>query len=110
MSDLALSANRLKAVPFAALQPLKGSLGTLDLGENVITDLPDKWLAGFAQLYGLRLADNHLSNLTSDVFIGAQNIKMLNLASNKLQGIDLETFAPLKNLEVKFTFMFKSFF
>ena len=75
MSDLALSANRLKAVPFAALQPLKGSLGTLDLGENVITDLPDKWLAGFAQLYGLRLADNHLSNLTSDVFIGAQKYK-----------------------------------
>ena len=101
VSDLGLSANRLRLVPSAALEPLKASLGTLDLGENQISDLGPRWLSGFVGLYGLRLAENHLTNLSAQVFDGAFNIKMLNLASNRLKTIALETFAPLKKLEVK---------
>ena len=58
VTDLTLSANQLEAVPASALEPLKASLSTLDLGENLILDLPHGWLQGFGRLYGLRLAEN----------------------------------------------------
>ena len=58
VSDLTLSANQLEAVPASALEALKASLSTLDLGENLIADLPHGWLQGFGRLYGLRLAEN----------------------------------------------------
>ena len=69
------------------------------MGENSLRELEP--LAGFQQLYGLRLSGNRLRNLTAETFVHSLHIKMLNVADNLLEHIDQSTFEPLKHLKVK---------
>ena len=68
------------------------------MGENSLRELEP--LAGFQQLYGLRLSGNRLRNLTAETFVHSLHIKMLNVADNLLEHIDQSTFEPLKHLKV----------
>eukprot|EP00095_Tigriopus_kingsejongensis_P004365 maker-scaffold57_size444674-snap-gene-1.13 protein:Tk04365 transcript:maker-scaffold57_size444674-snap-gene-1.13-mRNA-1 annotation:"toll-like receptor 1" len=99
LQDLALHSNGFRHIPHPALKPLAANLRTLDLGENEIGEVHPNALAGFEELYGLRLAGNQIQRLTEKVFSQSDNIKMLNLADNRIQNIERNVFLPLKKLK-----------
>lgn len=99
LQDLALHSNSFRHIPHPALKPLAANLRTLDLGENQISVVHPNALAGFDELYGLRLAGNQIQSLPEKVFAQADNIKMLNLADNRIQNIEQDVFLPLKSLK-----------
>lgn len=97
LQDLYLNGNRLTAVPDALKStPL---LRTLDLGENLITDISNDIFDHVTQLYGLRLTENHIANLTKRVFARMKGLTILNLSRNKIQKIEPATFDDNLNLQ-----------
>ena len=81
------------------LEPLRTTLETLDVGDNMLSELKDYSLQGLENLYGLRLAENNITTLTVHSFAGAENLRMLNLASNTINSVDRNSLTPLKKLE-----------
>ncbi|KAG7205305.1 hypothetical protein KM043_007310 [Ampulex compressa] len=97
LQEFHLNRNRLKSVPEALkATPL---LRTLDLGENLISEIPSGTFDHVAQLYGLRLTENHIGNLTKGVFDRIKELKILNLAMNRIRYIEPGTFDENVNLQ-----------
>ncbi|KAK0089180.1 hypothetical protein PV325_008626 [Microctonus aethiopoides] len=97
LQDLHLNGNRLTAVPDALkATPL---LRTLDLGENLISEIPTGTFDHVSQLYGLRLTENHIGNLTKGIFEKNKELKILNLSRNKIQYIQPGIFDDNENLQ-----------
>ncbi|KAL2717613.1 toll-like receptor Tollo [Vespula squamosa] len=97
LQDLHLNGNRLTSVPDALkATPL---LRTLDLGENLISEIPSGTFDHVAQLYGLRLTENHIGNLTKGIFDRIKELKILNLSRNRIQYIEPGTFDENLNLQ-----------
>ncbi|KOX77951.1 Protein toll [Melipona quadrifasciata] len=97
LQEFHLNRNQLKSVPDALkATPL---LRTLDLGENLISEIPTGTFDHVAQLYGLRLTENHIGNLTKGVFDRIKELKILNLAMNRVQYIEPGTFDENLNLQ-----------
>ncbi|XP_043481316.1 toll-like receptor Tollo [Leptopilina heterotoma] len=97
LQDLHLNGNRLTEVPDA----LKAtpSLRTLDLGENLIYEIPDGTFDHVSQLYGLRLTENHIGNLSKGIFDKIKELKILNLSRNRIQFIEPGSFDNNLNLQ-----------
>ncbi|KAI4503247.1 hypothetical protein M0802_001469 [Mischocyttarus mexicanus] len=97
LQDLHLNGNRLTSVPDA----LKATtlLRTLDLGENLISEIPSGTFDHVVQLYGLRLTENHIGNLTKGIFDRIKELKILNLSRNRIQYIEPGTFDENLNLQ-----------
>ncbi|XP_063988423.1 toll-like receptor Tollo [Diachasmimorpha longicaudata] len=96
LQDLHLNGNRLTAVPDALkATPL---LRTLDLGENLISEIPTGTFDHVSQLYGLRLTENHIGNLTKGIFEKIKELKILNLSRNRIQYIEPGAFDDNTNL------------
>ncbi|XP_043266804.1 toll-like receptor Tollo [Venturia canescens] len=97
LQDLHLNGNRLAAVPDALkATPL---LRTLDLGENLISEIPSGTFDHVSQLYGLRLTENHIGNLTKGIFEKIKELKILNLSRNRIQYIEPGAFDENVNLQ-----------
>ncbi|KAG8035392.1 hypothetical protein G9C98_006838 [Cotesia typhae] len=97
LQDLHLNGNRLTSVPDALkATPL---LRTLDLGENLISEIPIGTFDHVSQLYGLRLTENHIGNLTKGIFDKIKELKILNLSRNRIQYIEPGTFDNNTNLQ-----------
>ncbi|CAG9134951.1 unnamed protein product [Plutella xylostella] len=97
LKELDLSSNQLTKVP-EAISKLP-SLKSLDLGENLLTDITNGSFENLSQLTGLRLIDNQIGNLSAGMFRGLASLQVLNLAKNKVQAIDTETFQRNTQLE-----------
>ncbi|XP_051153123.1 toll-like receptor Tollo [Leptopilina boulardi] len=97
LQDLHLNGNQLTEIPDA----LKAtpSLRTLDLGENLIYEIPDGTFDHVSQLYGLRLTENHIGNLTKGIFDKIKELKILNLSRNRIQFIEPGSFDNNLNLQ-----------
>ena len=97
LQDLHLNGNRLTEIPDA----LKAtpSLRTLDLGENLIFEIPDGTFDHVSQLYGLRLTENHIGNLTKGIFDKIKELKILNLSRNRIQSIEPGSFDNNLNVQ-----------
>ncbi|XP_011297545.1 slit homolog 2 protein [Fopius arisanus] len=96
LQDLHLNGNQLTAVPDALkATPL---LRTLDLGENLISEIPTGTFDHVSQLYGLRLTENHIGNLTKGIFEKIKELKILNLSRNRIQYIEPGAFDDNTNL------------
>ncbi|XP_046424090.1 toll-like receptor Tollo [Neodiprion pinetum] len=97
LQDFHLNGNRLSTIPEA----LKAtpSLRTLDLGENLISEIPNGTFDDMQQLYGLRLTENHIGNLTKGTFERITALKILNLSRNRVQYIEVGTFDANTNLQ-----------
>ncbi|XP_066599210.1 toll-like receptor Tollo [Prorops nasuta] len=97
LQDFHLNGNRLVAVPEALkATPL---LRTLDLGENLISEIPSGTFDHVSQLYGLRLTENHIGNLSKGVFDKIRELKILNLSRNRIQHIEPGSFDENLNLQ-----------
>ncbi|XP_031772792.1 LOW QUALITY PROTEIN: toll-like receptor Tollo [Apis florea] len=97
LQEFHLNRNQLHSVPDALkATPL---LRTLDLGENLISEIPSGTFDHVSQLYGLRLTENHIGNLSKGVFDRIKELKILNLAMNRIQYIEPGTFDENANLQ-----------
>nr|ANG08887.1 toll family protein 8 [Oncopeltus fasciatus] len=96
LQDLHLNSNKLYDVP-AVLSDVP-HLKTLDLGDNLITEVFNTSFAHMHELVGLRLTENNLTNLSKGVFDKMSALRILNLSSNKLQRVEPGTFDENKNL------------
>lgn len=90
LQDLHLNGNRLTSIPEALkATPL---LRALDLGENLISELPRGSFDHMTHLSGLRLIDNHIGNLSKGTFDKIKELNILNLSGNRIQHIEPGTF------------------
>ncbi|XP_058799427.1 toll-like receptor Tollo [Phymastichus coffea] len=90
LQDLHLNGNRLMGIPEALkATPL---LRALDLGENLISELPKGAFDHMTHLSGLRLIDNNIGNLTKGIFDKIRELNILNLSGNRIQRIEPGTF------------------
>lgn len=97
LQDFHLNGNRLSSIPEALkATPL---LRTLDLGENLISEIPNGTFDHMHQLYGLRLTENHIGNLTTGIFDKITELKILNLSRNRIQFIEVGAFNANINLQ-----------
>ncbi|KAH8371819.1 hypothetical protein KR093_008984 [Drosophila rubida] len=97
LQDLHLNDNKLQTVPEALLQvPL---LKTLDVGENLITQIENTSVTQLENLYGLRMTENALTHIRRGVFDRMRALQILNLSGNRLQSI--EAGALLKNSQLQ---------
>lgn len=96
LQDLHLNSNKLYDVP-AVLSDVP-HLKTLDLGDNLITEVFNTSFAHMQELVGLRLTENNLTNISKGVFDKMAALRILNLSSNKLQRVEAGTFDENKNL------------
>ncbi|BFF96474.1 toll-like receptor Tollo [Drosophila madeirensis] len=86
LQDLHLNDNKLQAVPEAlAHVPL---LKTLDVGENMISQIENTSITQLDNLYGLRMTENSLSHIRRGVFDRMSSLQILNLSGNKLRTIE----------------------
>ncbi|XP_037282253.2 toll-like receptor 6 [Rhipicephalus microplus] len=96
LQEIILAGNRLPAVP-PVVQTLQ-SLRSLDVADNVITDIHNASYQGLRQLYGLNLMGNHIGNLSQGVFRELPSLRILNLARNGIQSIEQGTFDDIPDL------------
>ncbi|KAI5731822.1 hypothetical protein M8J77_016634 [Diaphorina citri] len=96
LQDFHLNGNKLTEIP-KVLRNLH-SLKTLDLGDNLITEINNLSLNSLHQLAGLRLTENNISNISKGVFEKLSVLTILNLASNKIQKVEAGTFDNNSNL------------
>ncbi|EDV97732.1 GH14531 [Drosophila grimshawi] len=86
LQDLHLNDNKLLAVPEAlAHVPL---LKTLDVGENMISQIENTSITQLENLYGLRMTENSLTHIRRGVFDRMSSLQILNLSGNKLKSIE----------------------
>ncbi|KAK9498855.1 hypothetical protein O3M35_003411 [Rhynocoris fuscipes] len=96
LQELHLNSNKLYDIP-AVLSDVQ-HLKTLDLGDNLITEILNTSFTNMRELVGLRLIENNLTNITKGVFDKMKSLRILNLSSNKLQKVEAGTFDENKNL------------
>lgn len=96
LQEIILAGNRLSAVP-PVVQTLQ-LLRSLDVADNIITDIHNASYQGLRQLYGLNLMGNHIGNLSQGAFHELPSLRILNLARNGIQSIEQGTFDDVPDL------------
>lgn len=94
---LNLNGNELTKIPLA-LKDMR-MLGTLDLGENLITTLDEPGFRGLDKLYGLRLIGNQIENISRNSFRELPALEILNVAKNQISFIERGTFEESPSIE-----------
>lgn len=98
LRDLHLNANRLTEAP-KALADVR-LLRTLDLGENLISNVDNTSFSDLRHLYGLRLTENNIVNISKSAFTRLSALKILNLSRNKITTVEQGAFDENTNLQV----------
>ncbi|XP_066592502.1 leucine-rich repeat and immunoglobulin-like domain-containing nogo receptor-interacting protein 2 [Prorops nasuta] len=75
------------------------SLERLDLGDNVLKDLPAIVFQPLRQLEYLNLTGNKLGVFSRNLFQGLDRLREIRLASNKLSVLPYQAFAPAKSIK-----------
>uniref|UniRef100_T1GBB4 LRRCT domain-containing protein n=1 Tax=Megaselia scalaris TaxID=36166 RepID=T1GBB4_MEGSC len=97
LQELHINSNKLQRVPEAlAYVPL---LKTLDIGENLITNIENTSLNLLESLYGLRLTENLIDIIKRGVFDRMKSLQILNLSKNKVRHIEPGSFH--KNIQLQ---------
>ncbi|KAK7580762.1 hypothetical protein V9T40_001391 [Parthenolecanium corni] len=97
LQDLNISGNKFTKVP-SALHDMR-LLKTLDLGENMISNLESPGFKGMTNLYGLRLIANQISVVKKKSFVELPSLQILNLSQNRIKSIENGVFATNSKLE-----------
>ncbi|KAL5285105.1 hypothetical protein ACFFRR_007069 [Megaselia abdita] len=97
LQELHINSNKLQRVPEAlSYVPL---LKTLDIGENLITNIENTSLNLLESLYGLRLTENLIDIIKRGVFDRMKSLQILNLSKNKIRHIEPGSFH--KNIQLQ---------
>ena len=95
-----LQNNRIKALPSQIFAGFK-SLAALDLSNNLLTTLPELFIApgSATELRELRLENNQLQTLPAQAFANLQKLEFLNITDNQITELSPQFFAALPNLK-----------
>ncbi len=96
LHNLDLSHNRLERIPniFSKLT----NLNTLDLRDNLFTEINPDIFQGLTSLIGLRLSQNRFTYIPKNAFVNCPNLDVLNLAQNNISTLEYGAFSGLPNL------------
>ncbi|XP_076059774.1 uncharacterized protein LOC143036383 [Oratosquilla oratoria] len=95
LEELNLYGNQLQILVPESLHGLRQSLKNLNLGLNLLSELPQ---FDFPQLHSLVLSKNNISILPSDAFVLLPELKMLDLSENHLTTVPVTLMHPLSKL------------
>ncbi|KAK6184894.1 hypothetical protein SNE40_007253 [Patella caerulea] len=102
LTHLNLSWNRIKIKSnefYGNLNDLT-NIETLDLGNNMLTNLDDYVFGNLTKLEHLHLDNNHISNITSDAFARLRSLVSLNLENNLIYHFNDSVFENLTSLRM----------
>lgn len=101
LTHLSLAENSLTVITSESLSPLANTLRSLDISENLFTQIPDS-LATLTALQALNLSQCMIDSLNSLVRNPLPAISALNLRANRLQSIaGIEKLYPLLRLDLR---------
>ena len=100
LKELYIHYSRLTDVSFLTQTPSLYGLTILELGYNLITQIPAGIFSNYANLVHLSLYHNSLILLESEVFRGLSNLETLFLTFNPIQNISLTALKGLESLRV----------
>ncbi|KAM7189269.1 hypothetical protein V8F33_010153 [Rhypophila sp. PSN 637] len=101
LKHLSLADNSLTSIAAPSLAPLSNTLHSLDLSNNLFTQIPDS-LASLTALRALNLAHCMIDSLHSLTRNPLPAITALNLRANRLQSIaGIEKLYPLERLDLR---------
>ncbi|KAL3096035.1 hypothetical protein niasHS_005794 [Heterodera schachtii] len=98
LTDIDLSHNRISAVHKTFFDGVKGTVQTINLGHNVIEEVPASAIRGFRMLMALHLHNNLLNGILPALsFMNLPVLSLLNLAGNQLSAMHRQAFlnAPM---------------
>jgi len=88
LTELALISGSLSALNEGDLDSQRGSLRTLVLHGNELSEVPTAALSGATMLRNLDLSRNRIRSLPPDAFAGTVNLDVVDLSNNGLGGSD----------------------
>jgi Leucine-rich repeat (LRR) protein len=101
LKHLSLTDNSMTSIPAHSLAPLSNTLHSLDLSNNLFTQVPDS-LAGLSALRALNLSHCMIDSLHSLTRNPLPAISALNLRANRLQSLaGIEKLYPLERLDLR---------
>ncbi|XP_053321892.1 leucine-rich repeat-containing protein 19 [Spea bombifrons] len=77
------------------------NLTELNLSDNNITGIPDKFFSGLSKLEALLLRNNSIHNIGERSFDGLENLNILDLSSNQISGMDITQALKTLNRTIK---------
>uniref|UniRef100_A0A914H0R2 Uncharacterized protein n=1 Tax=Globodera rostochiensis TaxID=31243 RepID=A0A914H0R2_GLORO len=93
LTDIDLSHNRISAVHKTFFDGVKGTLQTINIGHNIIDEVPASAIRGFRMLMALHLHNNLLhGTLPALSFMNLPVLSLLNLAGNQISAIHRQAF------------------
>uniref|UniRef100_A0A1I8BAT0 LRRCT domain-containing protein n=1 Tax=Meloidogyne hapla TaxID=6305 RepID=A0A1I8BAT0_MELHA len=92
LNDINLSHNKITAIHKSFFDNVKHSLQTINLGHNLLEEVPASSLRGFRILMALHLHNNNLKNLPQLSFMNLPVLSLLNLAANQIRSIHRQAF------------------
>ena len=95
LDELNLYGNLLQNITLDSFMGIKDKLRTLNLGLNLLSELPQ---FDFPQLKTLILSKNKISNLSPDVFLLLPELQTLDLSKNQLTSLPALLLYPLAKL------------
>lgn len=99
LSDLDLSRNKIQSFSnLEVLNPLT-SLRYLDLGYNLINDIPTGLFTAQRSLQTLKLEGNHLGNLRGDSFQGLHNLRTLYARHCDIRSVESSVFNHIGSVD-----------
>jgi Leucine-rich repeat (LRR) protein len=98
LADLDINGSKLESVPLAI--KTVPSLKSLNLGENLISQLGEHFLSGNSQLEILVIEQNKIWKISKQAFASSSTIRSINLKRNRLARLEKEMFQPMIKLEI----------
>nr|CAD2180235.1 unnamed protein product [Meloidogyne enterolobii] len=98
LNDINLSHNKITAIHKSFFDNVKHSLQTINLGHNLLEEVPASSLRGFRMLMALHLHNNNLKNLPQLSFMNLPVLSLLNLAANQIRSIHRQAFLNVPQL------------
>uniref|UniRef100_A0A183C8D3 Leucine-rich repeat-containing protein let-4 n=1 Tax=Globodera pallida TaxID=36090 RepID=A0A183C8D3_GLOPA len=93
LTDIDLSHNRISAVHKTFFDGVKGTLQTINIGHNIIDEVPASAIRGFRMLMALHLHNNLLhGTLPALSFMNLPVLSLLNLAGNQISAMHRQAF------------------
>lgn len=97
LDDLHLNGNKLESIPDALYDvPL---LKTLDVGENLVTNICNASFSVMTSMFGLRLTENNIETIERGMFDRMVALQILNLSRNRIRRVDQGAFDNNTNLQ-----------
>jgi Leucine-rich repeat (LRR) protein len=98
LESLTVNSHKIATIHPDAFRHLN-MLKTIDIGENLLTELNKKWLENLPQLENIAIYRNKFSAVDFEFLKSFKNLKSLNLQGSKFTSFPVDAFHTMTNLE-----------